>query len=259
MPTGCIAEKTIRYSISELVPLIDWSYFFHAWQFSNSQHGTVEAERLQADAKETLEELGTTYGVNSVYMLFKANSDGDDILLGDYRVPMLRQQAAGQDGCCRCLSDYVRPLSHQKQDKVAIFATATDKEMEHLFPDDDYRHMLAQTLADRLAEAAAERLNKDGCEFFRQGIRPAVGYPCMPDMSLNFLLNDIADFGRIGITLTEHGMMQPHAAVSGLLIGHPQARYFAVGKITDEQVRDYARRRGMKVEEMRKFISMYNV
>ncbi len=258
-PHGCLAEKTLRYSIDELTPLIDWSYFFHAWQILNRLVGSDEAQRLLAEAKAMLEELEATYKVNAVYMLFEANSDGDDILLGDYRLPMLRQQTIGQDGFCRCLSDYVRPLSHGKKDKAAVFATAIDAEMESLYPEDNYRHLLAQTLADRLAEAAAERLNRDEGDIFGTGIRPAVGYPCMPDISLNFLLDEIADFSRIGITLTEHGMMRPHAAVSGLLIRHPEARYFAVGKITDEQVRDYARRRGLSTEEVRKFISMYNV
>ncbi len=256
---GCLVNKTICYSIDELIPLIDWSYFFHAWQIPNRLAGSDEAQRLLADAKTLLEELTAKYKVKAVYMLFDANSNGDDILLGNYRLPMLRQQTVGQDGFCKCLSDYVRPLSHGKKDKVAVFATATDAEVESLYPEDDYRHLLAQTLADRLAEAAAERLNRDESDTFGTGIRPAVGYPCMPDISLNFLLDGIADFNRIGITLTEHGMMRPHAAVSGLLIGHPQAHYFAVGKITDEQLQDYARRRGLKAEEVRKFISMYNV
>ncbi len=256
---GLVVDKTLHYSISELTPLIDWSYFFHAWQIPNRLVGSEEAQRLLTDAKAMLEELSDTYNVNAVYMLFDANSDSDDILLGNHRLPMLRQQTIGQDGFCRCLSDYIRPLSHDKKDKAAIFATATDAEMESLYPEDDYRHLLAQTLADRLAEAAAERLNKDESDIFGTGIRPAVGYPCMPDISLNFLLDSIADFSRIGITLTEHGMMRPHAAVSGLLIRHPEARYFAMGKITEEQVQDYALRRGMKAEEVRKNLSMYNV
>ncbi len=252
---GCLANKTLRYSISELTPLIDWSYFFHAWQIPNRLTESDEAQRLLADAKTMLAELADTYRVNAVYMLFEANSDGDDILLGNHRLPMLRQQTIGQDGFCRCLSDYIRPLCHGKKDLTAVFATATDAEMETLYPEDDYRHLLAQTLADRLAEAAAERLNRDESDTFGTGLRPAVGYPCMPDISLNFLLDGIADFSRIGITLTDHGMMRPHAAVSGLLIRHPEAHYFAVGKITDEQVRDYAARRKMREEEVRKYLN----
>ena len=88
-----------------------------------------------------------------------------------------------------------------------------------------------------------------------QGIRPAVGYPSLPDASINFLLDEILDLGQIGIMLTESGAMRPHASVSGLMMAHPQARYFVVGKIGDDQLHDYARRRGMDVATVRKFLS----
>ena len=87
-----------------------------------------------------------------------------------------------------------------------------------------------------------------------QGIRPAVGYPSLPDTSLNFVIDRLIDMQQIGIRLTESGAMKPHASVSGLMISHPEARYFAVGKIGDDQLRDYARRRGVPVELMRKFL-----
>ena len=133
--------------------------------------------------------------------------------------------------------------------------------------------MMAQLLADRLAEATAERLHEQvrkqlwgyapderlsivemQQERF-QGIRPAVGYPSLPDASLNFLLDRLLGFRQIGITLTESGAMRPHASVSGLMMAHPEARYFALGKIGQDQLRDYARRRGLPVETMRKFLS----
>jgi hypothetical protein len=87
-----------------------------------------------------------------------------------------------------------------------------------------------------------------------QGIRPAVGYPSLPDTSLNFLLNDLLDMRQIGITLTESGAMRPHASVSGLMFSHPQSRYFSVGKIDEVQLQDYARRRGLPLDVMRKFL-----
>jgi hypothetical protein len=87
-----------------------------------------------------------------------------------------------------------------------------------------------------------------------QGIRPAVGYPSLPDASLNFLLNDLLDMRQIGITLTESGAMRPHASVSGLMFSHPQSRYFSVGKIDEVQLQDYARRRGLPLDVMRKFL-----
>jgi cobalamin-dependent methionine synthase I len=123
-----------------------------------------------------------------------------------------------------------------------------------------------------LAEAAAERLHEevrkslwgyapdehlDIEQMLReefQGIRPAVGYPSMPDTSLNFLLSDLIGMKSIGIRLTESGMMQPHASVSGLMLAHPQARYFDVGKVGEDQLEDYARRRGLPLQVMRQFI-----
>lgn len=87
-----------------------------------------------------------------------------------------------------------------------------------------------------------------------QGIRPAVGYPSLPDTSFNFLLNDVLDMSQIGITLTESGAMKPHASVSGLMMAHPQSRYFDIGKIDEHQLADYARRRGMPIDVVRKFL-----
>ena len=133
--------------------------------------------------------------------------------------------------------------------------------------------MLIQTLADRLAEATAEKLHEQvrkmhwgyapdenlnmkqlhNEEF--QGIRPAVGYPSLPDQSVNFILDELLDMKQIGIRLTENGMMTPHASVSGLLMAHPACRYFSVGRIDEEQLKDYASRRGMPMDEMRKFLA----
>ncbi len=256
LPYGCLVSKVLRYGIGDLCSLIDWSYFFHAWQIPNSQTTSAEAMRLKADANAMLRRLTGKYGVNALLMVFEANSDEDDILLGNVRIPMLRQQTVGTNYVCRCLSDFVRPLSYGMKDKVGVFATAVDADMEHLFPEDVYSHMLVQTLADRLAEAAAEYLHSAVEDVLPRGIRPAVGYPCMPDMSVNFLLDKLCDFKRIGISLTEHGMMRPHAAVSGLMIAHPKSHYFAVGTITEEQAVDYARRRRMDVADIRKFLNV---
>jgi cobalamin-dependent methionine synthase I len=88
-----------------------------------------------------------------------------------------------------------------------------------------------------------------------QGIRPAVGYPSLPDASINFILNDLLHMQDIGITLTESGAMRPHASVSGLMISHPKSHYFSIGKIGEDQLADYARRRQMPVETIRKFLS----
>lgn len=145
--------------------------------------------------------------------------------------------------------------------------------METDFDNDNYLKMMHQLLADRLAEAAAEKLHEDTRKTYWgyapderltmdelhaekfQGIRPAVGYPSLPDTSLNFIIADALGAKDIGIRLTESGAMKPHASVSGLMIAHPQARYFSLGKIGDDQLHDYARRRGVPVEMMRRFLS----
>ena len=138
---------------------------------------------------------------------------------------------------------------------------------------DAYKRLLTQTLTDRLAEAGAEKLHqyvrKEAWGYAPdeqlnieqlhkeefQGIRPAVGYPSLPDQSVNFLLDQLLDMHQIGITLTENGAMNPHASVSGLMFAHPQAHYFSVGKIGEDQFQDYVRRRGLSADEMRKFLA----
>ena len=172
-----------------------------------------------------------------------------------------------------CLADFIRPMSQGIPDKLGAFATTVDVELTKGYDDDVYGKMLSQTLADRLAEGTAELmhlqvrrkywgyapdedLSMDDIHAERyQGIRPAVGYPSMPDTSMNFLLAKLIDMAGIGIRLTQSGMMMPHASVSGLMFAHPKARYFSLGKIGEDQLRDYAHRRGLPVELMRKFLT----
>ena len=143
----------------------------------------------------------------------------------------------------------------------------------NLIAEDDYKRMLVQTLSDRLAEATAEKLHEDVRKKLwgyapdenlsvkdlhnekYQGIRPAVGYPSLPDQSVNFLLDELLDMKQIGISLTENGMMKPHASVCGLMFAHPASRYFSIGKIGEDQLADYAARRGMSIEETKKFLA----
>ena len=153
------------------------------------------------------------------------------------------------------------------------FATTIDERMEAAYSNDDYQQLLVKTLGERLAEAAAEKIHEtvrkevwkyapDEQLSIRQllneeyqGIRPAVGYPSLPDISVSFLLDELIDMKRIGIRLTENGMMQPHASVCGLMFAHPASRYFAVGKIDEEQLADYARRRNLPTDTIRKYLT----
>ena len=263
----------IIYKVGELIPYINWPYFDYAWGVGSK--GRHERTELRREADAMLVELEGRYSAHALFGIFTANSDGDDILVDGIRIPMLRQQhAAGANQTSLCLADFVRPLSKGVPDEVGVFATAVDAALEKDFATaDPSRKMMAQTLADRLAEAAAEKMHQEvrtsywgyapderltiqqlHIEAF-QGIRPAVGYPSLPDTSVNFILSDLLDMKQIGIRLTESGMMMPHASVSGLMIAHPKARYFNLGKIGEDQLRDYAARRGVPVELMRRFLS----
>ncbi len=301
---------TLTYRIHEVAPYINWIYFFHAWGFPprfaaiSRIHGcdacragwlaeipeeerarAAEAMQLFKDANRMLAQLDGDFHTHVRFGLYPACSDGDDLLLTDpeqegrtLRLALLRQQHTTKpDEPYLCLSDFVRPLSQGISDTVGVFAATVDADMEHLYETgayaDDFKHLLAQTLSDRLAEASTEKMHQEvrttywGYAKDEQwsiedllvekftGIRPAVGYPSLPDQSVNFVLSEWLGFPEIGIRLTENGAMVPHASVSGLMLSHPSARYFAVGKIGEDQLEDYARRRGLPVETMHKFLA----
>ena len=220
-------------------------------------------EELQAEAEERLRRYVDCYRAHTVFELYDAYSDEDDIVVRDTRyevrgarIPCLRQQQQGSEFLC--LADFVG-----KQDKIGVFATTVDHGFETDFDGDPYERMMMQLLADRLAEATAERLHEEVrkrywgyapdeqlsiCEMLQerwQGIRPAV---------VALIAVPTFDLRQIGIRLTESGAMKPHASVSGLMLAHPKARYFSIGKIGNDQLEDYARRRDVPVELMRKFL-----
>lgn len=269
------SRKILAYEISEVTPYINWLYFYHAWGLSGKPK--EEKEKMQNEALGMLESWQGKYHTHGIFRLLEANSEGDDIVLFDgssiTMIPMLRQQKASSEGEPNlCLADFIRPLSQQKRDQLGLFCTTVDAEIVELYHQDDYLSMLAQTLCDRLAEASAERLHEQVRKEFwgyapdehltmeqshrekYQGIRPAVGYPSMPDTSVNFILNELLGMKDVNIRLTESGMMTPHSSVSGLMFAHPKARYFELGKIGEDQLRDYAKRRGIPLELMRRFL-----
>lgn len=254
-----------------------------------------EAAKLYDDALKTLRELdeSTACNVAARFGLYAAWSDGDDVVLqtdeGEQRLPFLRQQHVVKNGePCLCLADFIAPRRRETKaveeradfdnverrgiaNTLGVFVAAADVP-EAETATDNYRRMMLQTLADRLAEAAAEKMHEDvrrqywgyapdehlsPTELFAekyQGRRPAVGYPSLPDQSFIFLLDRILHFGDIGVTLTESGMMCPHAATAGLLFGHPACHHFAVGHIDETQLRDYATRRGESPEVLRRYL-----
>ena len=259
-----------HYEISEVTPYIDWSYLLHAWGLTGkaTEH---TAEEVINDAKAILDKAEGRYRTNALFALCEAKGADDDIIIEDRNFPLLRQQHTQTDKPNLCLSDFVSPHG----DKIGLFATTIDGTFGTGHSDDPYHHLLAQTLADRLAEATASLMHKqirtqkelwgysqheeltikELLQEKNQGIRPAVGYPSLPDQSIIFEIDKIVNLDEIGITLTPNGAMTPHASVCGMIFAHPQACYFAVGRISDEQLADYAQRRGTTPPELKKYLS----
>lgn len=257
--------STFHYTVEELIPFIDWGYFFHAWQ---TKADSTEGMKLKADALQILQSRSSTIGASACYRELKVVSKDDDLIVylemqpcgccpsRTLRIPFLRQQSPSlstdDGGYTLCLADFVSPFG----DVIGFFATTSSLQADDQA--DPYLKLLYDTLASRLAEAAAEKLDHDihgipqGESLI--GIRPAVGYPSIPDLSVIFLLDQLIDMQSIGITLTDHGAMRPQSSVAGLMIPHPFARYFSVGTITEEQFIDYAHRRGFTPDEMRPFL-----
>ncbi|HLP04814.1 MAG TPA: vitamin B12 dependent-methionine synthase activation domain-containing protein [Paludibacter sp.] len=300
--TGLIRLKEI--DLKEMVPYIDWTFFFLAWRISGRYEGieTVhdcmscrmswlqnfpepdrpkaqEALKLYKDAQEMLRRFldEKSLRINASFGIYPAHSNGEDILLVDGKrtitVPTLRQQHASTDGFCYSLADFLAPGN----DYAGVFATTVIGTEEiaaaHEQEGDIYGSILVKTLSDRLAEAAAEWLHtqvrrnywgyapdesltvKEILKTQYKGIRPAVGYPSLPDQSIIFELDSLLEFNEMGISLTENGAMYPNASVCGLYFAHPQSKYFMIGKIDENQFQDYARRRGKSPEVLRKWLA----
>ena len=239
-----------------------------------------EVLRLYDDAKALLSELcKENYSCKAAVSLNEAHADDDDIVItlpgnkdGEVRIPTLRSQTPAPDAPTRALADYLAT----DNDYIGAFAVTIDlSALRGRFEaeGDSYRSLLVQSLAHRLAEAGSEYLHaKVRCELWGyatgedlmphemfaghfSGIRPAIGYPSLPDQKLTHTIAPLLKFEEIGISLTENGAMEPSATVCGLYIAHPEATYFMVGSVGDDQVADYASRRGLTDEEVRKLLA----
>jgi 5-methyltetrahydrofolate--homocysteine methyltransferase len=283
------------YPLEDLAAYIDWSPFFHAWELrgrfpkilDDPVVGT-EAKKLYEDAQVLLKKIlkGKRIRARGVMAFFPANADGEDILLYEddnrkkvrARVHGLRQQMARSDGePNRGLADFVAPVSSGKKDYLGAFAVTAGHGVEEWAKElekgnDDYQAILLKALADRCAEAFAERMHemarqawgfgkKEGLskedlidEKYR-GIRPAAGYPACPDHTEKRGLMVLLDAEKnVGIQLTENCAMMPASSVSGLYFGHPEARYFAVGPLGKDQVEEYAKRKGVPLPEVERWL-----
>jgi 5-methyltetrahydrofolate--homocysteine methyltransferase len=281
--------------LAELVPYVDWRFFFTAWELpgrfpevlDDPKYGEA-ARDLYANAQRLLERIvgEKLFTARGVYGFWPAAADGNDVVVYDdeartrerLRFPMLRQQGVkGNDEPHLSLADFVAPVGSGLRDHVGAFAVTAGigaDVLAHRFESerDDYSAIVVKALADRLAEAfaewlhararrewgygAAERLtHADLLQEKYRGIRPAFGYPACPDHSEKAKLFALLDATTVGITLTEHFAMLPAASVSGLYLAHPAARYFAVGRVGRDQVEDYARRKGVAVADAEKWLA----
>ncbi|MEA4916401.1 methionine synthase [Proteiniphilum sp.] len=290
--------------MSEIVPYIDWKFFFHAWNMSAKFHTITKTERTKearavwlagyrADDREKGQEAEKLYDdaidmlqkftdenvdyIKAVFGIYETYSDDDTVFVDGTPFPFLRQQKKSDKNEYFCLSDFIAPLHTGKKDYIGAFAVTAGVGAEEQIgryeaEGDEYAALLMKSLLDRLAEAATEWLhakvrreywghaaeeNLSVAEMFAvkyEGIRPAVGYPSIPDQTVNFLLHDLLGTPEIGISLTENGVMYPNASVSGLFFAHPESKYFAVGEISEGQVTDYARRKNVKLDDIRKFL-----
>jgi len=291
--------KALRdYPLAELREYIDWQPFFIAWelkgrfpQILNSPTKGEAARRLWNDAQAMLDRLIEEEWIQArgVFGLFPANQvDEDDIAVyADEtrtqeiaRLHHLRQQSEhASDVPNRSLADYVAPASTGLHDHVGAFAVtaglgSAEKVAEFKKANDDYSAILLESLADRLAEAFAERLHQRVRKEFwgyapdesldtealikerYRGIRPAPGYPACPDHTEKATLWQLLDAEkRAGIVLTESYAMWPGASVSGWYFAHPESRYFAVGRISKDQVKDYAGRKGWTLQEAERWLA----
>ncbi|MFZ2339122.1 MAG: methionine synthase [Bacteroidales bacterium] len=283
-----------EFDLDVLSKYIDWTFFFFAWKipgkfpaiFDDPVKGE-EARKLYDDAQQYLKEIidKKLLKANGVLGLFPAVSSGDDVLvLGDTNGTtvkkvfcFLRNQEQKEKGVPNlCLADYIAPESSGLTDWIGAFvvSAALDDEAMHSYKDDDYATIMIRILSDRIAEAAAEYLHErvrkvhwgfaagedltldDLLKIRYRGIRPAPGYPACPDHTEKRIIFDLLDAERnTGARLTENFAMIPPAAVSGYIFSHPLSSYFNVGKIGEDQLRDYASRKNMTVDEAARWLA----
>ncbi|WP_289014854.1 vitamin B12 dependent-methionine synthase activation domain-containing protein, partial [uncultured Methylobacterium sp.] len=281
---------------SDLVPYIDWTPFLQTYEFKGRFPAILDdpeqgpaARALFEDAQAMLKQIVEERWFNpkAVIGFWPANAVGDDIRLytGESRQETLatfhglRQQLSKRDGRANtCLSDFVAPADSGIADYVGAFVVTAGLEEVRIAErferaNDDYRAILVKALADRIAEAFAERMHERVRKEFwgyapderftadelvhekYAGIRPAPGYPAQPDHTEKGTLFDLLKAeSRIGVKLTESYAMWPGSSVSGLYLGHPEAHYFGVAKVERDQVEDYALRKGMDIAQVERWL-----
>lgn len=282
MPAAGLDSIVVRgVKIEEIEPFINWKMLLHAWGIHGGScecgcRMDAQSESLLADARKCLRELEDSgrYDGFGIVKFVRAAADGDTIVAGKYEIPVLRQQKSGSRFAsladCICAGgDYIGVF-------MAGAGRYIDSERRRVAQDgDSYKAMLLQSLADRLAEASSEYMHwltrtqywgyspdedMDVARILRgeyAGIRPAMGYPMLPDQLLNSVVFAMLEpeSGK-RVSLTENGAMSPSSTVSGLYIAHPESRYFVVGAIGADQLADYARRRGLAESRVAEILNL---
>ena len=287
--------RKVDVALDELVPFIDWQFFFAAWELKGRFPKILDDPKIGKAAKDLFEHAqkllkqivdGKLIRARGVYGFWPANADGDDVVLWlpaeagrpqtvAARFPMLRQQEViADDKPNRSLADFVAPIESGVTDYVGAFAVTAGLGVDALVKKfesqhDDYSAIIVKAIADRLAEAFAEYLhaqarrdwgfgdsfsNDDLIDEKYRGIRPAFGYPACPDHSEKERLFALLNARSQGIELTESYAMTPAASVSGLYFGHPQSKYFAIQRVGQDQIEDYAKRKDMPVNEVERWL-----
>jgi len=292
-----------NFDIKELVEYIDWNPFFQTWQlrgkYPNRNYPKIfndpgagkEAKRVHTDAMEMIDDIvkNKTLECRMIVGLYPANSDGDDIIVyadedrktEKARLHTLRQQALKEDRDepYMAMSDFIAPKDSGIKDYVGMFAVSTgfgiEKAIEKYKADhDDYKVIMIKAIADRFAEAAAERLHEmirrnlwgyakdekmtvaDMLRVKYQGIRPAPGYPSQPDHTEKLTMWKMMNVEKeTGIKLSESLAMMPAASVSAVCFAHPKSKYFATGKLCKDQIEDYATRKKMELKVAEKWLA----
>ncbi len=271
-----IPGRSIHHlAVADLIPLINMRQLFSAWKLPQSlDDPESQTSRLHGDALAMLQEWKEVgMEARAVTFLGEARSEADDLLLGSLRLPMLRRQLLEEGEESVSIADFISP----EGDYAGAFAVSFDASAEiarYESSGDTYRALLAQTLSHRIAEAASEELHRrvrtdiwgyapdehlpiaDLFAARYRGIRPAIGYPSLPDQRLTLDLNSLLAMEEIGVTVTENGAMEPSATICGLYIAHPQSRYFLLGPFGDDQIADYAARRGVTPAEMTEVLGL---
>jgi 5-methyltetrahydrofolate--homocysteine methyltransferase len=283
-----------NFELSEIEKYIDWTFFFFAWKLSGKYPAILkdpvkgeEARKLFEDAKKYLREISEKQLIISrgVIGIFPAASFGDDVNVYSFtnRKELLttlrflrNQEVKDKDVPNLCLSDYIAPEHQSVTDHIGAFTVTADMDEHKMleYKNDDYANIMIRILSDRIAEAAAELAHEmmrkeywgyapeeklSAEDLFRsayRGIRPAPGYPACPDHTEKQNLFDLLEAQKnIGVTLTENYAMVPVSSVSAYVFSHPQAVYFNLGKIGEDQLKDYARRKDFTYQEAARWLS----